>query len=266
MQIDGRQMTIAEFQAHVDSIELRPWHASAVCIHNTGAPDLKSWMSYPVKQRLLNIKDYYERAPRFWKSGPHLFIDPNPNGIILFTPLNQQGTHSPSFNGTHIGIECVGNYDKDDDDIGLGQEMKKNLIAALAILHGRYGWDPAKIAMHKDDPRTTHDCPGRDLYEDRAKIIQMTREWMGHGGEHPPVLVIDGTVPPAPIVRRGATNTGDLNLRENSSAGSRSLGKLPKGTALKILGDTMNGGTKWLQVETPRGYGGWVAARFVNIF
>lgn len=262
MIIDGRQMTIAECQAHIDAIELRPWRASGIVIHNTAAPDLKSWLGYPVDKRIINLKDFYENKQN-WSSGPHFFVDPS--HIIPFTPMNQKGTHSPSFNGTHIGIECVGNYDSDDDDKGPGQEVKKNLVALIGMLCGRLGIDPSTrtIRMHKDDPRTTHDCPGKDLYEDREQIIQMVREWMGHGGEHPPVLVIDGTQTPAPTVRKGVTNEGDLNLRENSSSGSRSLGKLPKGTELKVLGEAMNGATKWLRVETPAGFKGWVAARFV---
>lgn len=263
MQIDGRQMTIAECQAHIDQIELRPWRASAICIHNTGAPDLKSWLGYPVDKRLQNIKAYYEGPPNNWHSGPHFFVDPI--HIIPFTPMNQKGTHSPSFNGTHIGIECVGNYDKDDDDVGPGLDMKRNMIALVGMLCERIGINPAKLAMHKDDPSTTHDCPGKDLYEDRQKIIQAVLEWMGHGGEHQPVLKIDGSPPPVVIVRHGVTNTSDLNLREISSIGGRSLGKLPKGTALKIIGQTKNGETLWLQVVTPAGFKGWVAARFVNI-
>lgn len=261
MIIDGRQFTITECQEHVSAIELRPWRPSAICVHNTAAPDLKSWMNYPVDKRIQNLKDYYEGLG--WHSGPHFFVDPL--HIIPFTPMNQKGTHSPSFNGTHIGIECVGDYDRDDDDLGLGQDMKRNLIALLGMLHGRLGIDPAKLAMHRDDPRTTHACPGKDLYEDRQQIIQMTREWMGHGGEHPSVLIIDGSQPVPRPPRIGMTNEGDLNLRENSSAGSRSLGKLPKSTKLKIFGDVMNGSNNWLRVETPYGVKGFVAARFVDI-
>lgn len=259
MLIDGRQLTIEQCQQHIDMIELRPWRASAICVHNTAAPTLQQWLSHPVEQRIQNLKSYYESLG--WHSGPHFFVDPA--HIILFTPLNQKGTHSPSFNGTHVGVECVGDYDREDDDLGPGQEMKKNLVALLAMLHARLGIDPAKLAMHKDDPRTTHDCPGRNLYEDRKKLIQMTLEQMGHGGEHPKALVIDGSDQPVSM-RLGATNTDDLNLRENSSAGSRSLGKLPRDTPLKIYGETQNGANLWLRVETPAGYKGYVAARFVN--
>lgn len=259
MIIDGRQLTIPECQAHIDAIELRPWRASGIVIHNTAAPTLKQWASTPIAQRIQNLRGYYEGLG--WRSGPHFFVDPNPNGIIPFTPMNMKGTHSPSFNGTHIGIECVGDYDRESDELGPGQEVKKHLIALIGMICGRLGIEPsnATIRMHKDDPRTTHDCPGRNLYEDREQIIQAAREWMGHGGEHP-----SAPTPPPPI-REGTTNIGDLNLRENSSAGSRSLGKLPVGLKLKVLDEAMNGDTKWLRVETPAGYKGFVAARFVTL-
>jgi hypothetical protein len=260
MIIDGRQMTVTECQSHINAVELRPWRASAICVHNTAAPTLAQWIGYPVNQRIQNLKGYYESLG--WNSGPHFFVDPL--HIIPFTPMNQKGTHSPSFNGTHIGIECVGDYARDDDDTGLGLAVKNNLIALLGMLYGRLGLDPSKLAMHKDDPRTTHDCPGKDLYDDRQNIIQATREWMGHGGEHPPVIIIDGSQPEVQPVRVGKTLVPDLNLRVESSAGSRSLGMLPMGTVLKIYGEQMNGSTKWLRVQTPAGYFGWVAARFVG--
>lgn len=261
MQIDGRQFTIEQAREHVGSIDLKPWRPSGIMIHNTGAPNLAQWMSYPVDKRIQNLKRYYEGLG--WRSGPHFFVDPA--HIIPFTPMHQKGTHSPSFNGTHLGIECVGDYDRDDDDKGPGQDMKRNLVALLAMLHERLGIDPGKLAMHKDDPRTTHDCPGRHLFEDRQALIQMTREAMGHGGEHPPVLVIDGSETIPVRWRTGIVNVSDLNLRENSSAGSKTLGKLQHGDHLHVYNETVNGRTKWLRVETTSGAMGYVAARFVDI-
>ena len=259
MIIDGRQLTTDECRKYIAEIELKPWRASAVCIHNTASPTLEQWASYPIDKRIQNLKRYYEGLG--WNSGPHFFVDPN--HIIPFTPMNHKGTHSPSFNGTHIGIECVGDYSREDDDLGPGQEVKKNLIALLGMIHERLGLDPAHIAMHKDDPRTTHDCPGRDLYEDRPQIIQMVREWMGHGGEHPAIINLD--TPVLPTTKHGRTNIGDLNLRLGASAGTKSLGKLPAALSLIIYNEIMNGNTKWLQVKTPAGVQGWVAARFVTM-
>ncbi len=59
--------------------------------------------------------------------------------------------------------------------------------------------------------------------------------------------------------------TDSLTLREGSSASSDSKGAMPNGTVLKILDTAMNGQTKWLRVETPAGYEGWVNAAFVKL-
>ena len=247
-------------------------------IHNTAAPTLSQWHSSPANlppekrrlQRMRNLIGYY-RDTQGWSSGPHAFVD---NEFIwTFTPFNQKGTHSPSWNGTALGIELVGDYDKEDDDLGPGLSVKKNAIALFAILHERLGLDPNTIKLHREDPKTTHACPGKDLAQDKAHFIASVLEYMGHGGEHPdaPVPSDNPPVVPAPTseTHEGVVNaTGGLNLREVASASSKLIFTIPRGHKVAILGDAMNGGTRWLRVwlrdanTTERR--GWVAARFVD--
>ncbi len=97
----------------------------------------------------------------------------------------------------------------------------------------------------------------------------MVQEYMGEGGEHVPITENDlkdiPTIPPFKLGTVTVAVTDSLTLREGSSASSPSKGGLPNGTILKIYNEAMNGKTKWLRVETPAGYEGWVNAAYVKL-
>lgn len=267
--VKPQPLRIDQLRAHIFGMSFDKWRPSFMVIHNTAAPTLVQWKGYPREKRLHNLIGYY-RDQMGWPSGPHAFVDDE--FIWTFTPFNQKGTHSPSWNGTALGIECVGDYSKEDDDLGPGLSMKKNAIALFAVLHERLGIDPNTIKLHKEDRATTHDCPGKDLAQDKQAFIQSVLEYMGHGGEHPdlspasdkpPVVVSPGTMP------EGIVNASDgLTLREAASASSRKLASLGNGMKVTILGEAMNGATQWLRVWLRDASGierrGWVAGRFIN--
>ena len=252
--IVGKQMSIPEFQKYVNGLRFDNWRPSFVVLHNTGAPSLAGWMGYPVNKRIENLVDYYKRLG--WSAGPHAFIDDKK--IIPFTPLNVRGVHSPSWNGTALGIECVGDYAREAFDSGPGAKVRDNAVAALAIIHAKLGLDPETIKLHKEDRRTTHDCPGKNVK--KADIIRRVQEYMGHAGEH---VTEDEEVIILPQPRVGTTNTSGLNLRASPSASSKVISVLDKGIRLAVLGEAMNGDTKWLHVKA--GKEGWTAARFVTV-
>lgn len=267
LKIDGRRLSPEEFKAHVASLGFRSWKPSGVVVHNTANPSLYptgrrgqgSWKGSSVSpaQRVKNLAVYY--ANKGWRSGPHLFIDDD--GIWLFTPLEQRGTHSPSWNGTKIGIEMVGDYAIEKFDEGPGAKVRANTVAALAILHAKLGLDPTTIKLHKEDSATTHDCPGGNV--NKADLIRRVINYIGDGGEHDTAEDPEAPAPP-PVARDGTVTVDGLVLREAASASSRSLGELPEGTALTIFGSAMNGNTQWLRVRTPAGYEGWVAGRYIR--
>ena len=269
LSASGKARTIAEMQEFVDKLPPTTW-ASGMVLHNTAAPNLGQWTAANRAQRILNLERYF-RDDRGWTSGPHAFVDYFTDGIWVFTPFTEKGTHSPSWNGTRLGIEMIGDFARDDDDAGPGLLVKKNTVALFAMMHTRYGWNPETIKLHKEDPRTTHDCPGKDV--DKGEFIELVQEYMGHAGEHsdwpdpsteapapkPVIIVPDwklGTV----VVPAGET----LTLRETASVSSRNMGGLPSGTILKTFSEEMNGKTRWLRVETPAGFKGWVSARYVK--
>lgn len=273
LSASGKYRTIPEIQAFVDQLPHTTW-ASGMVLHNTASPNLPQWTPSNRAQRILNLESYF-RDDRGWQSAPHAFIDYD--GIWIFTPLTVKGTHSPSYNGTRIGVEMVGDFaiGHDDDDTGPGFKTKKNTAAFFAMLHTHYGWNPATILPHKADPRTTHDCPGNDI--DMAEFIDMVQEYMGHAGEHdkwpdpsteapasPPTIIMPAYKVGAVVVPPGDT----LTLREIASVGGRNMGGLPNNTIIKVFNwenPEKNGKTRWLRVETPAGYKGWVSARYVMI-
>ena len=281
-RIDGRRLSPEEFRAHVAQTSFASWRPSGIAVHNTANPSLYptgkkgqgSWKGSSIApaQRVKNLASYYSGLG--WRSGPHLFIDDD--GIWLFTPINQPGTHSPSWNGTKIGIEMVGDYDIEKFDEGPGAKVRANTVAALAILHARLGLDPNTIKLHKEDPRTTHACPGKNVM--KADLIRRVINYMGDGGDHsthddigaPPPAPVTPAAPapsasPAPLERAGVVTVSDLALRSAASSSADKMGSLPRETVLTVIGEAMNGDTLWLRIKTPAGYTGWVAGRYVKV-
>lgn len=251
-----KSLTVPQFAAYVEALDFKPWRPSGMVLHNTGAPSLAQRTQGFLQEHLINLEDFFRNA-QGWSGAPHLFIDDNEPSISLFNPLNQPGVHSPSFNGTHLGVELLGDFSREDDDSGRGALVVKNAVAAFGILHARLGLDPDKIKFHKDDPKTTHDCPGRDLFEDKLEFIEAVKGYMGSGGDW------QGMTPPPPK-RTGVTKTpGDtLNVRATSSASGNRVAVLTDGSQVEIIGSAMNGSTNWLRINHLTGQG-WVAARYV---
>lgn len=181
MNIVGRKFTHAEFKAYLDSLKITPW-AKFVVVHNTSVPDIalyKTWekregkyKNWSPEQWLKNLASYY--SGQGWSSGPHLFIPPTSDTILVLSPLTARGTHSPSWNSFSIGVETVGEFERE----AFADPTHNNLVIALAMLHKKFGFSPANyqrgvsgIHFHKEDPKTTHrTCPGKNLNKDRLVI------------------------------------------------------------------------------------------------
>lgn len=257
-------MSLPALQDHITSLPATTW-ASGMTLHNTGAPNLSQWNSTNAAQRIKNLENYFKNE-RGWSSAPHAFVDDN--FVWLFTRFTDKGTHSPSWNGTRIGIEMVGDFRKgsDDDDSGRGLLVKKNTVALFAMLHTKYGWDPENIKLHKEDPRTTHDCPGDDI--DKREFIDMVSEYMGHAGEHPAEPLPINQPSSSPPVKLGhvinVRNDDVLNVRADSSASARIITTYRPGAKVRILSSAINVKTKWLLLDTPAGLG-WANAHYIAL-
>jgi len=58
-------------------------------------------------------------------------------------------------------------------------------VAAMTTLSAVLGLDPDTIRLHKEDPLTTHVCPGKNVK--KPAVIQAVKDLLvaRHPGEHP---------------------------------------------------------------------------------
>jgi len=151
------------------------WQPDFIVLHNTGEPNLANRPNGLIYQHILGLQSYY-RDDQGWSGGPHLFIDDLQ--IWVFTPLTVPGVHSPSWNSLALGIEMLGDYDTEDFDLGRGAMVRDNAVAAIAILSAVLGIDPDTMRLHREDPRTTHHCPGDNV--NKEEFIQLVKRFMGN--------------------------------------------------------------------------------------
>ncbi len=174
--IVGRSFTPSAFSDYVATISFPAWRPQFVVLHNTATPKLSEWHSLPGDVRMRNLENYYKNDQQ-WSAGPHLFVADDL--IWVFTPLNVSGVHSPSWNAVAWGVEMVGDYSVEP----FGTAVRENVLSALATLHAALGLSPDTLRLHKEDPRTTHICPGKNVI--KADIIQGVHEKLAVG-EHIP--------------------------------------------------------------------------------
>jgi hypothetical protein len=180
--IVGNSYAPDEFDRYCHELQWTAWRPSFIVLHNTGVPSLGQRPNGFTKQHIKNLEGYY-RDTQKWKAGPHLFIDDRQ--IWVFTPLTVSGTHSPSWNKVALGIEMLGDYDKDAFDTGRGAKVRDNTIAAIATLSAILGLQPTSMRIHREDPLTTHACPGKNVR--KLEVIQRVTDLVvaRHAGEHP---------------------------------------------------------------------------------
>lgn len=180
--IVGVGFSADDFDKYCHELQWTAWRPSFIVLHNTGAPSLAQRPNGFTKQHMQNFVSYYRDTQR-WKSGPHLFIDDNQ--IWVFTPLTVSGTHSPSWNKVALGFEMLGDYEREPFDSGRGLKVRKNAVAAIATLSAVLGLDPRSMRIHREDPLTTHACPGKNVR--KLEVIQEVQDLIvaRHAGEHP---------------------------------------------------------------------------------
>ncbi len=271
------EYTQESFRRRVADLQWNKWRPSKIVWHNTAAPTLAQWIKtadsdraaglVPGITRIRNLEAFF-RDNNGWSGCPHLFIA---NDFIWeMNVLTSPGVHSPSWNGSSIGIEMIGDYDTEQADSGEGLKVKQNTIFATALLCSAIGLEPTSgevspshgtsgtIFLHKQDWRTTHACPGKHMADDKAEMIAEVAGLMGGGDAH------DHPQPPT-ADRQGVTTVDGLSFRRGPGVTNEATGMLPNGTKLTIIATAANGADSWLQVRTPAGYTGWVSARYVQI-
>jgi len=169
------------FENYVSTLQFGAWRPQFVVLHNTAVPQLSEWHSVSGIQRMHSLVTYY-RDEQKWSAGPHLFVADDQ--IWVFTPLTTYGIHSPSWNHVSWGVEMVGNFEVEAFDSGLGLSVHNNTISALATLHTALGIDSATLRFHKEDPLTTHNCPGSHVHKEAITSAVHDAIVARHGGDH----------------------------------------------------------------------------------
>lgn len=258
---------IQEFKDYLHSLH-GGWRPSGMTLHNTAEPNLEQWWhsGTPPAQRMENLQSYYENDMG-WSAGPHAFVDGE--SIWVMTDFNVQGVHSPSWNGTRLGIEMVGDYDVESDETGMGAKVMQLTVALFGECHAFYGWEPSNnsIKLHKEDPATDHDCPGANVV--KSEFISDVTEYMGDGGDDPPI-----TQPPE-LPKAGVVHSvpmGDvLNIRASPSSSAAIIGEAINGDRVTIVGEQYNGSTRWLRLQWGAEAGtdvavyGWASDTYIEI-
>lgn len=255
-------------ESYLEHLGWGTWRPRYIVQHHTGAPSLKTWNSWQTRsvpvtdeQWLKNLQSYYEGLG--WSAGPHFFF--TPKHYCVLTPPTRRGVHAVSFNASSWGVECVGDFDSEIPPLGLLQHY----AMGFAVLFESLGLEPAPfqrgvrgLHFHRDDPKTTKTCPGRNISKD--SMIQLIEKFMQEGQKETPMESVGQT---EVLKTFGVVNaTPDLNLRADASAKAPVLGILPHGEKVIVTKSAMNGTTKWLQVDVPSlSLVGWVSARYVDL-
>lgn len=189
-----------QIEEYLQQLKWGAWRYSGLVEHNTASPDGAQWdatvkTDSPVDdaiQRCKNMTGYYQGLG--WKGGPHFFIDDEL--AVVFNPLIVQGTHSPSWNGTRLGLEMVGNFAVELFDSGRGAKVRDLTVEISAALCSFRGIDPTMmIAFHKEDPRSDHDCPGKNVKKGEfiSRVVQKMQngDTNGHVVDDAPAPVED---------------------------------------------------------------------------
>lgn len=173
--IVGKNFTPSDFQEYVAELTWDTWQPSFIVLHHTAIPSLVQRPNGFNNASMSGLQRYY-RDELGWSAGPHLFIDDQPTGIWVLTPLTTPGVHAKSFNRYSLGVEMLGNYDIEEFNSGRGLAVQQNAIVAIAILSKALGIDPDSMMCHRDEPNTTKTCPGNNV--DEFAFIQKVWEAM----------------------------------------------------------------------------------------
>lgn len=170
-EIVGQKFSPDAFDAYVREIKWKTWKPSAIVLHNTAIPSLAQRPQGLTAMHIRSLAVYYRDVQK-WSAGPHLFIDDF--GIWVFTPLTTAGIHSPSWNKTALGVEMLGNYETESFTSGRGAKVRHNTVCAVATLCDVLSIQSSSLRLHKEDPKTDHDCPGKNV--DKAAFIQSVHD------------------------------------------------------------------------------------------
>ena len=160
---------------------VRPVWAKFVVMHHTGAPALADRPDGFSVQHMRNIAAFYKRE-RGWSEGPHLFVDEDQ--AFGLTSLQTRGIHAPTWNDNGIGIEVLGDYDREDPLTMRGRSCWTTAAKVAAILCDWLEIVPSErtIMFHRECPVTLRtsrkSCPGNRV--EKSWVLDLIRapDWV----------------------------------------------------------------------------------------
>ena len=84
--IVGRNFTPDAFREYVAGLTWGEWQPEFIVLHHTAVPSLAQRPNGFNNASMSGLERYY-RDEMGWSAGPHLFVDDQPAGIWVFTPL-----------------------------------------------------------------------------------------------------------------------------------------------------------------------------------
>lgn len=191
--IIGKKINVKEYlDNYTNNMQ---WTPTFCVLHNTATPTLAQRPNGFTEEHMKSLQGYYSGLG--WSGGPHFFVDQN--GVWAFNPINKKGVHSPSWNSVAIGVEMLGDYSFESFIQGNGAKVRQNSIDLMAELHTHFDFDTSTMKIHKEDPKTDHNCPGKNVIKSDfvnalnnamqkdSKIVIYKK---GYG--HEPVGVVNG--------------------------------------------------------------------------
>lgn len=180
--IVGKNFTPEQFRKYVAGLIWGTWRPEFITLHHTAVPSLAQRPNGFNNASMSGLERYY-RDEMGWSAAPHLFVDDQPAGIWVFTPLTTTGVHAKSFNAHSLGLEMLGNFDVEAFNSGRGVRVRDNAVAAIAILTEALGLDPDNLVGHRDEPSTTKTCPGKLV--DLEVFIRAVKNYLTGGQTAP---------------------------------------------------------------------------------
>jgi hypothetical protein len=168
----GLAFTVAEFKKYVDTLQQKSWAPAFIVLHHTVAPSLAQRPEGFTEPQIISLINFFTET-QGWKGAPHLFIDDHK--IWVLNPLTSPGVHAPLWNKTSIGIDILGDYDRETITSGRGKVALNNAIAAIAILNKKFNLNSDSLKFHRDDLRFHKTCPGKNI--DKASIIAASKQY-----------------------------------------------------------------------------------------
>lgn len=203
---DGKPYTRDALAARIASLNFNNWRRKDgsrgrpqfITLHNTSTPDIGLWLSWSPEKRasyINNIDDWYAR--KGWKAGPHFFVPPTTDPVVFgFSDPQTCGTHCSCFNSDSIGIEMVGEFNREPFDSGPGAIVRDNAVYLMALLHRKIGMSPDTIRFHVECKADNHDCPGR--FVQKGDVIARVKAAMADLAASPTAPSRPAETPPAP--------------------------------------------------------------------